>query len=169
LSTNRLIFFWPAWILGTRVDGSEPSNCFITLFTTLCWSWFDQFLWRICREKTPSVGIYIFLFQLICFILHTLLPFVSWNKAIPSTGTKWINMNASATTSRSHHKPTVWRSSWFTHQFKKIISEICRYLVVIEKLSTTRMLKKNKKNLSNYLIQVIFYFALTSPKLLSNI
>ena len=51
--TYRLAVFWPRWKLSSRIYNFEPRNSFITLFSSICWCYFQQLFGSVCWKQAP--------------------------------------------------------------------------------------------------------------------
>jgi hypothetical protein len=52
-TTYRLAVFWPRWKLSPRIHNFEPCYSFIALFSSICWSYFQQLFGSVCWEQAP--------------------------------------------------------------------------------------------------------------------
>lgn len=123
--THRLTVGWPIWPFCFRIDVREPGDCFITLLATHLWGHFQQFLRRIGRKQTPTL--------------------MTRNQCIPCARTEWIDMNACARTTRSHHKPTIRRTTVFSGILEEIVLEILWHRVILQQLFSAVMLRRETR------------------------
>lgn len=108
---DRCILFRPRRTANSSVDGLEPRDAFIRMFSLLMSHRFDDVAGCIWRDQNPT--------------------FVSNEKRVPRTCSERIYVNCSAGARRAHHEPSVRRPFLVVGVVEEIVGEKLGHCVVL--------------------------------------